>query len=152
MKQNRGILIGVALLIVVAAAGVIAISSGKKSNTDNASGYSTPSPAKTTSNSSNTAAKADTSTSSAVATKAVSIENYMFTPMAITVKVGDTVTWTNQDSVRHNVVSDDGSADAPNGPLIGKGESYSFTFKKAGTYSIHCMPHPYMKATVTVTE
>lgn len=90
--------------------------------------------------------------SSAVATNAVSIQDYMFNPMVIKVKVGTTVTWTNQDSVHHNVVADTISSDAPNGPLICKGETYSFTFKKVGTYIFHCMPHPYMHGTVVVTN
>src|SRR5688500_3825478 len=37
----------------------------------------------------------------------VTIEDQAFTPATITVKKGTTVTWTNQDGVGHNVVSDD---------------------------------------------
>jgi amicyanin len=70
----------------------------------------------------------------------------------IRVKAGDTVTWTNNDSVRHNVVADERSAAAPEGPLIADGKSYSFTFTKAGTYPYHCEPHPNMKGTVVVTD
>ncbi len=85
-------------------------------------------------------------------TSSVTIQNYSFTPASITVKAGTTVTWTNQDSIQHSVVADDQSADAPNGPLLAKGESYKFTFAKAGTYKYHCSPHPYMQGTVIVTE
>ena len=89
---------------------------------------------------------------SATSTNQVSIKNYMFTPMAITVKVGTTVTWTNTDSVNHTITADNNSTDAPNSMDIGKGKSYDFTFKKAGTYTYHCFPHPYMHGTVTVTN
>lgn len=90
--------------------------------------------------------------SSAVDTNQVTISGYMFMPMTIRVKVGTTVTWTNQDQVHHSVTADKTSEDAPNGPLIDKGQTYSFTFNKTGTYTIHCMPHPYMHGTVVVTD
>jgi amicyanin len=92
------------------------------------------------------------STSPSVTTNAVTIENYAYNPKSAVVKVGTTVTWTNKDSVRHTVTADTASSDAPNSQLFGKDETYSFTFKKAGTYSYFCEPHPYMKGTVTVIE
>ena len=86
----------------------------------------------------------------AVSATEVMIEDYAYSPVTIKVKVGDTVTWTNQDSVSHDVIDDNSSADGPKSDLLDKGESYSFKFAKAGTYSYHCSPHPYMKATVIV--
>ena len=82
----------------------------------------------------------------------VTIKDFAFNPGTITVKVGTKVTWTNEDSVSHTVTADTMSADAPASGNIAKGESYSFTFNKAGTYAYHCTPHPYMKASVIVTE
>ena len=38
------------------------------------------------------------------------------------------------------------------GPLLAKGERYSFTFTEADSYPYHCAPHPDMKGTVVVTE
>jgi amicyanin len=90
------------------------------------------------------------SNGSAVATKEAEIENFDFKPATIKVKIGDTVTWTNKDTAKHDVVDDNDNPDGPKGPLLSKGESYSFTFKKAGTYNYHCSPHPYMKGTVIV--
>ena len=78
---------------------------------------------------------------------AVTISGFAFDPAEITVKAGDTVTWTNQDSVQHKVVSDNGIFE---GPAIGQGMTYSFTFATAGTYTYHCGIHPSMKGTVTV--
>ena len=94
----------------------------------------------------------DNTTADAEETSAVTIGDMAFAPKQVTVKVGATVTWTNQDSVQHSVKSDDGSADGPSSELLAKGQSYSFSFKKAGVYNYHCGPHPFMKGTVTVTE
>lgn len=92
----------------------------------------------------------DNTSTTPEATSSVSIENYAFTPANITVKKGTKVTWTNKDSVQHDVMSDSGNELA--GPLLAKGETYSHTFDTVGTFSYHCSPHPYMKGTVTVTE
>ena len=94
--------------------------------------------------------KDSVSTKDAVAADSVKIENFAYSPSAIKVKKGTTVTWTNNDSVEHNVVGDDYSD--LNGKLLKKGESFSFTFNETGTYGYHCAPHPYMKGTVVVTE
>jgi amicyanin len=72
-----------------------------------------------------------------------------FSPNPVKVKVGETVTWINDDSGRHTVTSKDGVF---NSGMMGKGQSFSFTFDKAGEYSYHCEPHPSMAGTVVVTE
>ncbi|MDB5168880.1 MAG: blue (type 1) copper domain protein [Candidatus Saccharibacteria bacterium] len=90
----------------------------------------------------------------AQSTNAINIKNYAFDPSNVTVKVGTTVTWTNQDSIGHTVTSDDSDTNTMKleSKLLSKGETYSVTFTKAGTYTYHCTPHTYMKGTVTVTE
>ncbi len=83
----------------------------------------------------------------------VQIQDSSFAPAIIRVKKGTTVTWTNQDSVQHNVVSDEDSPrEGLNGPLLEKGKTYSFTFDNVGTYAYHCTPHPTMQGTVEVVE
>jgi amicyanin len=82
----------------------------------------------------------------------VEIKDYMYAPKAITVKVGTTVTWTNQDGVKHTVTTDNDAPAKIDSELFGKGETFSYTFEKAGTYNYYCQPHPYMKGSVTVTE
>jgi plastocyanin len=72
-----------------------------------------------------------------------------FSPNPVKVKVGETVTWINDDSGIHTVTSKDGVFDSG---MMGKGQSFSFTFDKAGEYSYHCEPHPSMVGTVVVTE
>ena len=72
-----------------------------------------------------------------------------FSPNPVEVKVGETVTWINDDSGRHTVTSKDGVFDSG---MMGKGQSFSFTFDKAGEYPYFCEPHPNMVGTVVVTE
>ena len=80
---------------------------------------------------------------------AVQIKGFAFAPRTITVKVGDTVTWTNEDSARHTATADDGSFDTG---LLAKGQSGSVTFDTPGTYMYFCTPHPNMKGTIVVEE
>jgi plastocyanin len=86
---------------------------------------------------------------SAVGVNTVTIQNFAFAPAALTVKVGTTVTWINQDSDAHTVTSQH------QGPLksaaLSTGNRYSYTFTKPGSYSYLCTIHPFMTATVTVT-
>ena len=77
----------------------------------------------------------------------VVMKNFDFAPMAITVPVGATVTWKNLDGEPHTVVSVDG---AFRSGALDQNDTYSFTFKKAGTYKYVCSIHPKMMATVTV--
>jgi plastocyanin len=86
-----------------------------------------------------------------VAGNAVAIKNFAFAPEALTVKVGTTVTWTNQDSDAHTVTSQ-GSGGPLSSAALATGQSYSYTFTKPGTYSYLCTIHPFMTATVTVTQ
>lgn len=91
-------------------------------------------------------------TSAPISTTEVDIVNFDFAPKNIVVKKGDTVTWTNQDTARHNVEFTSGSLEGEKSPLLSKSESYQFTFNETGTFDYICSPHPYMKATVTVEE
>jgi plastocyanin len=79
----------------------------------------------------------------------VLIDKYTFGPDQLTVPVGTTVTWTNNDADAHTVVAKDNSFASP---ALGKGQSFSFKFEKAGSYNYLCSIHPFMVATVTVTQ
>lgn len=85
-------------------------------------------------------------------TNKVDIKDFKFIPSKIKVKKGTTVTWTNQDAIRHDVNPVEKSDAFKGSELLGKGESYSFTFNTVGTFDYNCSPHPYMKGTVEVTE
>lgn len=88
----------------------------------------------------------------AAASGSVTIVDFSYSPRDITVNVGDTVTWTNQDSELHDATADDGSFGTP---LLDKGESASVTFDQPGTFSYFCSVHPpesgYPNFTGTVT-
>jgi len=78
----------------------------------------------------------------------VRIAGFAFAPGSSSVKVGDSVKWTNQDGATHTVTADDGAFDSGN---LAGGKSFSFTFDEAGTYAYHCNIHQSMTGTVTVT-
>ena len=84
---------------------------------------------------------------SAPAAATIVMKNISFDPADLTIKVGQTVTWVNQDAPQHDVVANDGSFKSD---LLDKGQTFSFTFTKAGTYPFYCSIHPQMKGTVTV--
>jgi len=78
---------------------------------------------------------------------AVKIDNFVFGPQAITVPVGTTVTWTNNDDIPHTAVSTDGVFKSK---VMDTDEKFSYTFTKAGTYSYYCSVHPRMTGQVEV--
>ncbi|MEA2389781.1 MAG: hypothetical protein QOG41_2554 [Thermoleophilaceae bacterium] len=87
-------------------------------------------------------------TVTAASSTTVVIKDFAFKPITVTVNVGDTVTWRNDDTTVHTATADDGSFDT--GPLS-NGSTGQFRFEKAGTFKYHCTPHATtMKATVVV--
>jgi plastocyanin len=80
----------------------------------------------------------------------IAIKNFAFDPSPLTVKTGAVVTWVNQDTAPHAIVSDTGSPSAFASDSLSTGASYKFTFTQAGTYTYHCSIHPSMKGTVIV--
>jgi len=76
------------------------------------------------------------------------IKNISYLQPKITIAVGTTVEWTNNDPLPHSVNAVDRSF---NSGLIQPGKSYRHTFTKAGTFNFYCMPHPFMKGVVVVT-
>jgi len=88
-------------------------------------------------------------TPAAAATQQVMMQGYAFAPAALTVRVGDTVTWMQHDEAPHDVVTTSAPV-AFRSPQLSQGQSWSYTFRQAGTYSYYCSVHPDMRATVTV--
>jgi plastocyanin len=78
---------------------------------------------------------------------AVVIKNFMFSPMALTVKAGSTVTWKNLDGEPHTVVNDAGMFRSA---ALDQNDTYQFKFDKPGVYKVFCGIHPNMKETITV--
>jgi plastocyanin len=83
----------------------------------------------------------------AAAGTAVTISNMAFGPASVTIPVGTKVTWTNTDPAAHTATADGGTF---NSGHLNPGQSFTYTFDKAGTFDYHCQYHPYMKGTITV--
>lgn len=88
------------------------------------------------------------SLTSRAATVDVSISGFAYVPSSVTVNVGDTVRWTQNDTAPHTVTSDSGGV--LGSPTLSLGQTYSYTFSTAGTYTYHCTYHTYMHGTVVV--
>ena len=88
-----------------------------------------------------------TATPAAVDGTPVAIAGFAFAPATLTIKVGDTVTWTNADGAPHTASAKDGSFDS--GTLL-RGASFSHTFATAGTFDYVCKFHASMTGTVIV--
>ena len=79
----------------------------------------------------------------------LTIKDFAFSPKALTVKVGTTVTATNLDSTPHTWTSGPASFDSGN---LDQGKAFSFTFKTPGTFTYVCTYHKAMVGTVVVTS
>ena len=77
----------------------------------------------------------------------VSIENFSFNPSVLTVTVGTTVVWTNNDTAVHTIKSA-----TFNSKDLSKGDTFEYKFDKAGTYDYSCGIHPTMTGRIIVTE
>jgi plastocyanin len=80
---------------------------------------------------------------------AVGIMNVAFSPNAITINAGDSVTWTNNESdgTPHTVTADDQSWDSG---IMSPGGSYTVTFSAPGDFTFHCNVHLSMTGVVHV--
>jgi plastocyanin len=86
--------------------------------------------------------------SSSGGSASVTMKDIKFNPSSVTVKKGDTVTWTNDDSVGHDVTGNGFKSGSAGG--IGQGQTFKHTFAKAGTFKYQCTVHPGMEGTVVV--
>jgi plastocyanin len=76
----------------------------------------------------------------------VHIDNFVFAPALLTVKVGTTVKWTNRDDIPHTVVC----AGKFRSKTMDTDGTFEFTFTAAGEYKYFCSLHPHMTGTVKV--
>ena len=94
----------------------------------------------------------------------VALSGNRFVNDTVTIYVGDSVKWTNKDSVGHSVTSDAGQTDTfdnkpncaagvlPSPVCMASGETFSHTFAKAGSTKYHCRAHSGMVGTIVVQE
>jgi len=80
--------------------------------------------------------------------------NECFLPYEVTVAVGATVTWSNDDTAAHTVTSgtiSDGVDGLFDSSIFMSGTTFEFTFDDAGSYDYFCMVHPWMTGIVHVS-
>jgi len=81
------------------------------------------------------------------ATHQVTIEAVRFDPQELTVRVGDTIVWTNHDPFPHTATA---VGRLFNSREIATGRSWKFTARKKGVFAYACLLHPTMLATLRV--
>ena len=79
----------------------------------------------------------------------VTVDNFTFSPNALTVRKGTSVTWTNHDDIPHTVVAVGSSMRSK---TLDTDDTFSYLFDKTGTFNYICGLHPHMKGEVVVTE
>ena len=87
---------------------------------------------------------------SSMATKSVTItiHNFMFMPMKITVTPGETIKVTNKDQVAHTLTATDGKFNTGN---VNPGKTKTFKAPSMpGTYDYICSIHQYMTGEIVV--
>jgi plastocyanin len=126
-------------LIALAAAALVlgGCGSSSSSSSSGSTGASAPAPAPTT--------------PGAASGLHVVIKDLAFSPKATNAKVGQTITWTNQDQVDHNVSYVSGPNFKSSGKL-GNGHTFSVKLTQAGVIHYVCTIHPFMTATIVVSK
>ena len=79
----------------------------------------------------------------------VRIMNFEFKPQKVVVKPGTKVTWTNEDTIIHDI-KDTSPLATPVSKSMGKGDTFSITYAQPGSYSYICGIHQYMTGSVEV--
>jgi plastocyanin len=82
----------------------------------------------------------------------VAMKTLAFVPDQVHAGVGQTVVWTNDDNVRHNVIYVSGPKFKSSRPQIRNGSSFSIKLTQPGTIHYYCSIHPWMKATIVVSK
>jgi plastocyanin len=83
--------------------------------------------------------------SGADSSDAIAVRDFEFAPSSYTTAAGEKVVWENEGEQIHNVKGKGFFSRS-----IDAGESYSFTFDRAGSYDYLCTLHPQMKGTIAV--
>lgn len=78
----------------------------------------------------------------------VIISDFTYNPDPVTIKVGESVTWTNEDSAPHTATAQD--REVLQSGTLNQGESFTQTFDTPGTYEYFCEFHPDMKGVIIV--
>ena len=77
----------------------------------------------------------------------VLIDNFAYSPVPLSVKVGTTVTWINHDDIPHTVDSTQGKFKSA---ALDTDDKFEFKFSEAGEYPFFCRIHPKMTGKIVV--
>ena len=80
-------------------------------------------------------------------TRTVTMPGKLYDPTQLSVLVGTSVTWKNDDSINHTVTAD---GDAFSSGYLPPGGAFTFTFAKQGRFAFHCTIHKFMRGEVDV--
>jgi plastocyanin len=130
----RRILLALCAVVALAAAGCGGNDNSSSSSSDASSATST----------------STASSSSGGGVVAITMKGFQFKPKDATVKVGQKVKWTNEDTADHNVTAS--NDDDLKSKDFGEGGTFEYTADKAETIKYSCTIHPAMTATLTVTK
>jgi len=78
----------------------------------------------------------------------VTIVEMALIPQFLNLSKGDSITWTNKDNFKHQIVSD--TSNEMNSSVLNYGETYTHTFNSAGNYDYHCGIYPGLKGRIKV--
>jgi plastocyanin len=129
----------VAVFVLVAAVLVLAGCGSSSSSSSSSSGPTT------------TAASGPAANGASGGAIKVKMQDLAFTPDTVHAKVGQTVHWTNDDQPAHNVTYVSGPKFSSSS-TISPGGTFSLKLSEAGTIHYVCTIHPFMKATIVVTQ
>ncbi len=135
-------LIGIILTVVILVVAIVAFNLGSKSVLEVPSSPSPPSMQ------SNTEPAANASTPALEGNQTIIIENLAFNPSELRIKVGNQITWINNDRMSHTVSSNIGYE--LNSGKFSQGAVYKHTFNTIGTFNYHCNIYPMMKGKIIV--
>jgi plastocyanin len=77
----------------------------------------------------------------------LAIDNFTFNPATVTVRIGTTIVWENDDDIPHSIVESTGKFHSA---ALDTEDKFSFTFNQTGTFEYFCGLHPHMTGKVVV--
>lgn len=92
------------------------------------------------------------STTDSNGTVRVVMKSLDFSPTVVHARVGDAVTWFNEDGAPHNVTYVSGPRFQSSGPTIRPRAKFTVTLTEAGIVRYYCTIHPWMKAAIVVSR
>jgi plastocyanin len=82
-------------------------------------------------------------------TRTISIEEFRFAPIEVTVRLGDTVVWRNRDAFAHTTAADSGSWTSGE---LQRDHRFQLIPSRTGRFSYHCAAHPVMRGVLIVRQ